>query len=321
MAEAWREQGFRVEVCEYTDETYSRPSDCAVAIDLHSNLERWKEKLPAGCLKILHATGCHWRFSNQAEANRIASVQERRGIELQPRRQVAPNLAAETADEITFLGNDHTISTYDFAQKPSTRIPISSAYEFCWPVTRDFEAAKRRFLWMGSYGMVHKGLDLVLEAFASEPDLELTVCGRPEKEPDFFRAYERELQSLANIRLRGWIDHASEAFAEIAASHGAVIYPSSSEGGGGAVIHCMHAGLVPICTKEASVDLESSGIAVAEPSVAGVIAAVRSMAGLPGAEAADRARAAYDHARQIHSRTCFRDNYREFAARLASRLN
>lgn len=320
MAEAWREQGFRVEVCEYTDETYSPPSDCAVAIDLHSNLERWKEKLPTGCLKILHATGCHWRFSNQAELDRIAFVQARRGIELQPRRQVVPNRAAETADEITFLGNDHTIGTYGFARKPGTRIPISSAYEFDWPRGRDFESARRRFLWMGSYGMVHKGLDLVLEAFASESDLELTVCGRPEKEPDFFHAYEKELRGLPNIRLHGWIDPASEAFLQIASTHGAVIYPSSSEGGGGAVIHCMHAGLVPVCTKEASVDLENFGMRIAKPSVDEVIAAARTMGGLSVNEAADRARAAYDHARQIHSRTCFRHNYRKLAARLVSTL-
>ena len=95
------------------------------------------------------------------------------------------------------------------------------------------------------------------------PDLELTVCGRPEKEEDFFEAYRKELTQLPNIRLLGWIKLQSSAFAEIAATHAAVVYPSSSEGGGGSVIHCMHAGLLPVCTPDASVDLEHFGVAIA----------------------------------------------------------
>lgn len=314
IAEAWRDLGFRVEACNYNERSYQPPEDCVVAIDLHSNLERWEDKLPPECVKILHATGCHWRIHNKAELDRIAALQRRRGILLQPRRQVAPSRAAEIAEQITVLGNEYTIETYAYFGKPITRIPISSAYEFEWPKDKDFEEAKRRFLWLGSYGMVHKGLDLVLEAFAGMPDLHLTVCGRPEKEPDFFDAYKKELTQLPNITLRGWVDPASPDFKDIAATHGTIISPSACEGGGGAVIHCMHAGLLPACSPEASIDLCDFGIRIHKLGVAAVAASAQQVVSLPGGELMARARSAYDHVRQYHTRETFSAAYRAFAA-------
>lgn len=318
MAETWREQGFRVELCDRKNTSYLPPSDCTAAIDLHANLERWEKKLPEGCVRILHATGCHWRVHNEAELKRLSALRERRGILLQPRRQVNPSRAAEIADEITVLGNEHTVGTYRFAGKTITRIPISSAYEFEWPEGKNFDEARRRFLWLGSHGMVHKGLDLVLEAFVGMPDLQLTVCGRPEKEPDFFKAYEKELTQLPNIELRGWMDLGSPEFAQVARTHGAVIYPSSCEGGGGAVIHCMHAGLLPACTVEASVDLGDFGIGIGALDVTAVAAAARRIAALSGSELKLRARSAYEHVRAHHTRRTFSRAYETFASKVAS---
>jgi len=320
MAEAWRAKGFRVEVCDYDDVSYQPPTDCHVAIDLHSNFERWAPNLSAECLKVLHATGCHWRIHNKAELDRLDALEERRGVRLRTRRQVAANGAAEIANSITVLGNEHTIGTYVFAGKSITRIPISSAYEFAWPDRRDFDKAKRRFLWLGSYGMVHKGLDLVLEAFAGMPELELTVCGRPEKEPDFHAFYERELTQMRNIHLWGWVDLGSAEFGEMAATHGSIIYPSSCEGGGGAVIHGMHAGMLPVCTKEASIDLGDFGVAIAAGTVDAVKCAARAVSEMPARQVEERARSAWEHVRARHTRDIFARTYGSFASAWAERL-
>jgi len=98
--------------------------------------------------------------------------------------------------------------------------------------------------------MVHKGLDLALDAFARMPEFQLTVCGRPEKEHDFFDAYRKELTGTDNIHLAGWTDLAAEGFDRIRRTHAGMIYPSSSEGCAGSIVHCTHAGLVPIVTRE-----------------------------------------------------------------------
>lgn len=318
MAEVWRDFGFRVEVCDYDDQTYAPPRDCRVAIDLHSNLERWADALPSDCIKILHATGCHWRFQNDAELLRLEEVRHRRGASLRPRRQVVPSVGAEVADHITVTGNSFTMDTFRFAGKPMTRIPISAAYSFDWPQGRDFEKAKRRFLWLGSFGMIHKGLDLVLEAFCALPDLHLTVCGRPEKEEDFYQLYEPELCRAPNIHLHGWLDMGSPEFLEIARTQATVIYPSSAEGGAGSVIHCMHAGMLPACTREASVDLLDFGVAIGGGSVEGVRESAIKIASMTAEEVESRARKAWEHVRRVHTRAQFRNNYAVFAERILS---
>jgi glycosyltransferase involved in cell wall biosynthesis len=318
MAEAWRTEGFAVEVVDRRDRDYRPPPDTSVVIDLGVNVGRWAEELPRDCVKILHATGAHWRTQNEAELRRLRNLWERRGFELQPRRQNIESRGIESADLATVLGNDFTMESFRFAGKKLHRIPISSAYEFSWLTDRDFDAARRRFLWMGSYGMVHKGLDLVLEAFARMPDLELTVCGRPEKEEDFFAAYREELTALPNVRLAGWIDPSSPEFGELRRTHAAVVYPSCSEGGGGAVIHAMHAGLLPVVTREASVDIGDFGEAIAGDTVEAVAAAVRAVAALSEEAVELRCRAAWDHARKSHTLAEFNSNYHRFAAAVAS---
>ena len=316
IADAWRERGFRVEVVDRKDRRYTPPTTADAVVDLGVNLERWAGGLAGGCRKILHATGAHWLTQNAAELVRLENLKKRRGVGLFPRRQNIPNRGIESADVACVLGNDFTIGSFLFAGRPVHRIPISSAYEFAWKAERDREACRRRFLWIGSLGMVHKGLDLVLEAFAARPHLHLTVCGRPEKEPDFWDAYRHELKELPNIHFEGWMDMGSPRFEEIRRTHGAVVYPSCSEGGGGAVIHCMHGGLVPLVTCAASVDTGNFGLAIAEGTVEEVGTALDSCAAWTPAELEARSRATWEHARGNHSLAAFRGNYTRFLDQL-----
>jgi len=320
IAEAWRLLGFRVEIVDWNDSDYVPPQDCAVVIDIDRNLERWAPNLRLDCIKVFHATGPKWIDVNLAELGRLQGIRQRKGVTLQPRRQVAFCRSAELADQIVVLGNSYTASTFEPDRKPVTRIPISSAFNFEWPVGRNFTSSKKKFLWLSSYGMVWKGLDLVLEAFAGMPELELTVCGRPEKEDDFFQLYRQELQMTPNIKLTGWMDLASAQFAEIAKTHASIVHAASSEGGAGSVIHCMHAGLLPICTRETSVDLEDFGVPIGIGSVEAVRVACRKVASMPDDEVQRRARAAYEHARASHTREEFTRNYRIFAASVAARI-
>ena len=319
IAEAYRKRGFIVEVVNYDNRTYVPPKDCSVVIDLHGELERWNNHLSEKCFRILHATGPHWLAYNRSETDRLASIIEQRAISLFPYRQVSPTRSVEFADHVTVLGNEYTMESFAFAKKPITRIPLSSAYQFAWPEERHFEKAKKKFLWVGSYGMIQKGLGLVLEAFSELPELSLTVCGRPEKEPDFYQCYQKELHQTPNIHLHGWIDMASPDFQEIARTHAAIIYPAAAEGGAGSVIHCMHAGMVPICTREASVDLGDFGILIKQGDIAAVKEAALQFARLSSQEIEGRARASYQHVRAHHTREQFTKNYDAFVDDLIDR--
>lgn len=316
MAEAYQQLGFSVDVIDYDHSSYIPPKDCVVAIDIHGQLEKWNSFLPQGCKRILHATGPHWLTYNRSEIERLAAIIQRRGVSLMPYRQVNPARSIEYADNVTVLGNEYTINSFAFAKKPITRIPISSAYEFALPKGRNIEIARKKFLWVGSFGMVQKGLDLVLEAFAQLPELSLTVCGRPEKESDFYTAYQKELLHTPNIHLHGWIDMASPDFQTIAQTHAAIVYPGAAEGGAGSVIHCMHAGMVPLCTREASVDLNDFGVLIKQGNVSAVKEAVLKFVALPSHEVQQRAEASYEHVRKYHTREYFKKNYQAFACRI-----
>lgn len=317
MAEAYRNLGCRVEVTSSRNAHYQAPKDCIAMVDIHGNLERFRDLSPQ-IPRVLHATGSHWVLWNLSEYHRLEEVKKRKGVSLVPRRQVRPSTSAESSTEIVVLGNEYTGGSFGFAGKPTTRIPISSAYSFEWPEDRNVEQAKKRFLWVGSYGMVHKGLDLVLDAFSKMPELELTVCGRPEKEADFFRLYEKELRHTTNIHFHGWLDMASPDFTNIARTHAGIIYPSCAEGGAGSVIHCMHAGMVPLCTEESSVDLCDFGVAIRSGDVESVKNAAEHLSSLSDSEVNGRARASYEHARRHHTRELFAVNYANYAGRILS---
>jgi glycosyltransferase involved in cell wall biosynthesis len=311
MARAFTDAGFRVEAIDYNESRYRPPGDCAALIDIHSNLERLAPLVPATAKKILHATGANWLFQNNAEITRLVALRERRGASLPPRRQVPSSRGIEIADLATTIGNAFTIETFAFARKPMYRIPLSSTYTQEWPVDKKIDDCRTRFLWFGSHGLVHKGLDLVLEAFARAPELNLTICGPVSGEPDFTAEYRREL-ALPNVRVHDWIDTQSPLFRELLRTHASIVYPSCSEGTAGSVITCLHGGLIPIVTREAGVDVENFGFELREAGVTAIVEAARHLAGLPAAELSLRSRATWEFARRQHTREAFEKNYRLF---------
>lgn len=317
MARAFVERGYTVDAIHWTNLSFEPQHEYAVFVDPRLNMERLAPRLGAGCVKILHAETGHWTFHNEAQRRRLAGLAARRGLVLPPYKLIEENRAAEHADALTILGNEFTAGTYAFAGKPMVRVPISSPYLYPFPEGKDFEACRRRFLWFGSGGLVHKGLDLVLEAFAGLPGHHLTVCGPIARERDFELAFWRELYETPNIDTVGWVDVAGPAFRALAASTLGLVYPSCSEGGGGSAINCMHAGLVPVLSYEASVDVAPEyGRILEESSVAGVRRAVKELSARPAGELEAMARASWRHAREHHTREGFAAGYRRALDRI-----
>lgn len=317
MARAWLEAGYAVDAVHWTNTRFEPEGTYDVLVDPRLNLERLAPRFRPRGLAVLHAETAHHSFHNAAQRRRLEALRERRGTELPANRLIEENRAVEHADAIVVLGNEFTSGTYAFGGKPMLRVPISNPFLYPFPEDKDFDAARRRFLWFGSGGLVHKGLDLVLEAFAGMPEMHLTVCGPVAREPEFERAYWRELYRTANVTTLGWVDVAGPGFRELGRSCLATVYPSCSEGGGGSVITCMHAGLVPVVTPEASVDVTPErGVVLGEASVDGVRRAVRELAGRPAEELRETARAAWTFARERHTRERFASEYRRAVRKL-----
>jgi glycosyltransferase involved in cell wall biosynthesis len=320
MAETLVELGLVVDAVSWTNASFVPRRDYDLVLDVRTNLERWAPALGERAVKILHCDTAHHSFHNRAQRDRLQRLEQRRGIRLAPHRLLPESRGIEVADCATVLGNAFTIETWATAAPPAAtiaRVPVSCPWTFPWPAGKDFGAARRRWIWIGSDGFVHKGLDLVLEAFAALPGFELVVCGPLWREPAFERAFYRELYSTPNIRTLGWVDPASTRFTAIARSSIGVVFPSCSEGGGVSALVGLQAGLQPLVTRESSVDLAAGldpylGAAEPEEIRERVLAvAARSPAALEA-----QARAAWEHVRQRHTREHFSRRWREVAQAL-----
>lgn len=317
IAETFVEAGYRVDAISWTNGEFLPRRGYDFLIDPRLNLERLAPLLPETAVKILHTDTAHYTFNNPAQEERHRALRERRGTALRPVKMLPVNRAAETADVITHLGNDFTRETYRFAGKPMFRIPISVPFTYDWPEGKDFDVVRRRYLWFGSGGLVHKGLDLVLEAFAGLPDFHLTVCGPVRREKDFEREYFRELYETPNIHTYGWIDVGRPEFVELARRTLGLVYPSCAEGGGSSALTCLHAGLIPVVTRETSIDLDPGyGVELAGASVEEIRDAVRELSGRDAKTLEEMARKAWSFARERHTKETFRAGYRSFAERL-----
>lgn len=172
--------GYLLDAIDWSDDAFNPSREYDLIFDLHRNLERLA---PRARTRWLHITGSHPRFAYDAELARLAALEERRGIRLAPRRAFDTedterfDRSLELADTITILGDDVTRSTFpaDMILKSEQVFVTASPVP---PRQRDDDFQDRTFLWFAGSGAVHKGLDLVLECFARNPDLTLHCVGR-----------------------------------------------------------------------------------------------------------------------------------------------
>jgi len=318
MGHLLAEAGYQVDCISWTNHTYVPSEPVDLLVDVRMNLERLAPLVGDETVKVFHIDTCHHAFHNRAQLERLERLRRDRGVELPPEKMMPKNRGIETAHCASILGNELTASTYAFAGKPLFRVPLSNSLTYPWPADKDFASARRRFLWVGSTGLVHKGLDLVLEAFAGMPELELVVCGPIRRERAFEKAFWKELYETPNIHTVGWVDVAGDRFRKILDSCIGIVYPSCAEGGGGSVISCMHGGVLPVVTLTASVDVAPDyGLLLPGASVTEIRDGVRNLAARPLEELEAMARQAWTFAREHHTREVFEREYRRFVGRLS----
>lgn len=108
----------------------------------------------------------------------------------------------------------------------------------------------KKFIWFGSSGVVHKGLDLYIQCAIKNPNLKFYVAGCSKKEFDSLTfGFDG-----GNLEYVGFLDVTSVDFLRFMDSVSFLVLPSASEGISTAVITCMYAGLIPIVTKAVNVE-------------------------------------------------------------------
>lgn len=131
---------------------------------------------------------------------------------------------------------------------------------------KNFNEAKKHFLWWGSRGAIHKGLDIILDIFKTREDIILHICGFQESETDFFEYYHKELSNqVSNIINHGFVDIKSEQFRNIMNTCSVVVSPSISEGGAIGVLNVIaNGGLIPMISQSSGLDVEQYGFTFEE---------------------------------------------------------
>ena len=290
-----------------------------LVIDERNNLISIPAARRASLKKVYYCTGNHWLFQNMAELGRIRSFQQRQGIYVAPERQVAPLYSDEVADFMTHFGTPFQLQLFD-ARPQKHLLDISAVHEPAFR-RKDMATARHNFLWLGSGGLVLKGLDLAVEAFVQTPDLHLYIAGHAERETHFWSWLKPMLAKHPNIHYLGWTDVGTAAFAEIAHRCVGTVYVSSTEGGPGSIAQLTHFGLIPVVTETAAVRAaEVAGAVICSQQPVEIIPqlvhAVRELSGLPEAELHEQCEKVHAFGQQHHTRAAYSHTFQALVAKL-----
>ncbi len=267
LANALNRLGYAVDVIDYTDLTFVPTRKYEVFVGMTANFTRLLPFLQ-GSRTIYWATRPEASVELESIRQRQAALEQRRGCSIPIPSLILPLLESpdyHRADGLLLIGNKVTERSFVAAPKQvfcidNPALPING--ENVSP--RNYLEAHRHFFFLSSWLLLRKGLDLVLETFASHPDLHLWIAGPVETEHPFLENYRTELFHTPNIHTLGWLPMKSPAFAELCSMCGFIVFPSCAEGMSGSVINGMTQGLIPICTPEAGVDMDDFGFTLAQ---------------------------------------------------------
>jgi len=264
---------------------------------------------------IYYATGSYPLFQNTATYRRIFDFYHRRGKYLPESGRAIDErwaVGASLSDYVILIGNETTKRTFE-EYRPSENIFTLNPPVYEIPtIQTDCLKKPNKFLWFGSYGLLHKGLDIVLETFLARPDVELEVCGFLENESNLLDIYHEDLEKASNIHFHGFISIYSEEFNKLVSECSYVILLSGSEGVATGVASCMAAGgLIPVVNKNCGIDT-ALGIEIEGFSISDVDAAVNKAVSNPLSSIIAESERIRKYAQETFSQEVFENALRAF---------
>lgn len=310
--------GYSVDAISFDDLELIPRAEYDVIFDIHRNLQRLAPLYPDSC-KLLHITGSYPRFQNDAEARRAIEFEGRTGKHYEPKRQI-PDLdvfdrSLKAADECSLIGNESTLRTFpEEYRKKMSLVTVSASKGYVKSPER-LVPPQGEFVWFFGGGAVHKGLDLVLEAFTRLPGFRLNVIGNVAWEKDFMAAYSDLLLKSENIRYHGILDPDGPRFREIMDRSYAFIAPSCSEAISTAAATAMQAGLYPIVSRETGITLpEGHGTYLEHCHIDEIVQACQNIISMSAARLRQDAQACQALALRQYSRHAFTEDMRSYLA-------
>lgn len=258
-AKIFNELGYVVDVIDYQDSCINL-KDYDVIYGFGDVFKFYFESGLVGIKTIYYGAGMHVSHQNNASLQRVKDVYKKKNRWLAKSARVVDKAwshQTSLVDGIIALGNEVCAESYrtfydgKVLSVPGLFFQTKKGEEM---LANRLDRANRSFLWFGSSGLVHKGLDLCLDFFSKNPELDLHICGNLNAELEFVECFRKELYESKNIFVHGFVDINSDLFESVLRSCSFLIFPSCSEGGAPSVLTAVGNGaLIPVITKETSV--------------------------------------------------------------------
>ncbi len=293
VRDIWRtllEMGFAPTAIDLRRTRLARPADYDLIIangaensDLVLSLAQTRRLIYLG-------TGRYWRAGNTSIRGRQAYLERRTGVWVEePRAMLNEDPLIKTSVGVINLGSPELAAEFE----PGTIVHVfpNGAFDRGDPyLDKDYEAARRRFLFFSGPGTLLKGLDLLFEAVLGT-DLELVVCHRLD---GWFRSvYGEKIRQAGNVRFEGQVRMRSHRFRSLVRQCGWVVSASATDAQPGALIECMAHGLPVVAPREVFLDRSDVDRILPCDSVASVRDALVMASAVSASDLAELSGAAY----------------------------
>ncbi len=314
IAKVLGDLGYVVDVVDIKDLNFKPTRNYAVVLSARVDVAFLDSPRIRNATKLFLATTIDHAGHRRNLLRRHQLLLKRRGRTVLPDRVYAEKMPyVLKADGIIGFGNASSLETWDETSH-AKKYPFNNygfkETRFVFE-SKDFTAARKNFLFFASRTQVQKGLDLLLEIFPRHPDLNLYVCSRFAEEREFCGCYHKELFETPNVHPIGWVRVNSPEFYRLAGECAFIIYPTCSDAQAGSVIQCMHAGLIPLVTREDGLDTEDFGLTFADDSLEEIEREVVRLSNLPEAWHRERSLRTRAVAEEKYSETAFIERWRE----------
>ena len=210
---------------------------------------------------IYYATGSHPMVNNYKAKSALLSFAKKYNKYIENSARIVPELwsiASSLSDKYMILGNSVTKATFDEFNSSDKKEMLNPPFYATNVITDFSKKDNKEFIWFGSYSLIHKDLNTVLDVFIKHPELNLHICGRIEEEKEFMNVYKDLLKNAHNIKIHGYVSVNSDEFRDLMEICSFTILSSCAEGCSTAIATVMgNGGLIPIVSKECGIDIKN----------------------------------------------------------------
>ncbi|HIF9479231.1 TPA: glycosyltransferase [Photobacterium damselae] len=251
ITSAFIELGYQVDIQDCLSNHYNNKVNYDIVFGF--GVPYRKAKLSKDGIRILYCTEGHPDFSLENETKQIEYFQRRHSVKYKVERSGVYycSFDYDIADELFVMGEHNQKYLIERGFKNVSGI-VPTAIDVHKEILISEE---RSFIWLGSRGIVHKGLDLLVDVFNKRND-KLHICGVTK---DYFYS-KTKIIAGDNIFFHGKVDVNSSFFNnELLPDSSFIIMPSCSEGVSTSVLTGMKFGLIPLVSTNCGIDVNKFG--------------------------------------------------------------